>query len=434
MAGVSDEFNCAICQDLLKDPVTLQCGHNYCFSCITEYWDKEEQSWDKDEDKGVYSCPQCRRTFTPRPALSRNTMMVDMLDKLKKAEPQQIDKVTPDVAGGPTADVKCDFCKEYNAVKSCLSCTLSFCEEHIKPHYEVPHLSKHKLVNATSQLQEKICSEHGRIIEVFCRTDQKLICFLCSVNDHKGHDTVPDVEERTEKQKRLEEMTRKNKNQIQQKEKELRDVQQSLKHLRASAQQTVEEAEKIFAELISFMEQKRTEVTESIRVQERAEVSQAEGLLEQLGREIAKLEGRDVEMEKLLQTEDHIDFLKSFGSCGPAPVSEISSVTFTPNVFSTDVMAPALKELSKMSLQLHSEVKAKVPSSQADDCSLPTIMKAIRTGDRVRLKSSAGLTVRLEMVGVTHGTVDWSLPVPDLVVQYPEVTVEAHSSDYELVP
>ncbi|XP_063078464.1 E3 ubiquitin-protein ligase TRIM58-like isoform X4 [Engraulis encrasicolus] len=298
MAGVSDEFNCAICQDLLKDPVTLQCGHNYCFSCITEYWDKEEQSWDKDEDKGVYSCPQCRRTFTPRPALSRNTMMVDMLDKLKKAEPQQIDK--------------------------------------------------------------------------------------------------------------------------------------------ASAQQTVEEAEKIFAELISFMEQKRTEVTESIRVQERAEVSQAEGLLEQLGREIAKLEGRDVEMEKLLQTEDHIDFLKSFGSCGPAPVSEISSVTFTPNVFSTDVMAPALKELSKMSLQLHSEVKAKVPSSQADDCSLPTIMKAIRTGDRVRLKSSAGLTVRLEMVGVTHGTVgevlDWSLPVPDLVVQYPEVTVEAHSSDYELVP
>ncbi len=77
-----------------------------------------------------------------------------------------------------------------------------------------------------------------------------------------------------------------------------------------SAQKAVDESEKIFTELISFMEQKRSEVTESIRAQERAEVSRAEGLLEQLEMEIAKLKSRDAEMEQLLQTEDHVDFLK----------------------------------------------------------------------------------------------------------------------------
>uniref|UniRef100_A0A8C1R1Y3 Uncharacterized protein n=1 Tax=Cyprinus carpio TaxID=7962 RepID=A0A8C1R1Y3_CYPCA len=72
-----DEFTCPVCLDLLKDPVTIQCGHSYCKSCITDCWDQEDQ-------KRVYSCPQCRHTFSPRPALARNTMLTEVTEKLKK--------------------------------------------------------------------------------------------------------------------------------------------------------------------------------------------------------------------------------------------------------------------------------------------------------------------------------------------------------------
>ena len=58
------------------------------------------------------------------------------------------------------------------------------------------------------------------------------------------------------------------------------------------------------------MEKKRSEAKESIRAQEKAEVSRAEGLQEQLELEIAKLKNRYAEMEQLQPIEDPIDFLQ----------------------------------------------------------------------------------------------------------------------------
>ncbi|KAF3703905.1 NLR family CARD domain-containing protein 3 CARD15-like protein Caterpiller protein 16.2 [Channa argus] len=43
---------CALCQNVLKDPVSTSCGHWFCRQCITSYWDQSGSSGDS-------SCPQC---------------------------------------------------------------------------------------------------------------------------------------------------------------------------------------------------------------------------------------------------------------------------------------------------------------------------------------------------------------------------------------
>ncbi|XP_042186518.1 tripartite motif-containing protein 16-like [Oncorhynchus tshawytscha] len=330
MAENQELFCCSICLDLLKDPVTTACGHSYCMGCIKE-------SWDQDDLKGFYSCPQCRQTFTPRPVLKRNIVLAEVVESLKKTGFQ----AAPPLCYAGPGDVVCDFCtgtRKQKALMSCLVCLASYCETHLQPHYESPALKKHKLVKATAQLQEKICSHHDKLLEVFCRTDQQCICYQCLMDEHKGHDTVSAAAERTEKQRQLVMSQQKVQQRFQEREKELKELQQAVKSLKHSAQSAVEDSEKIFTELIRFIERRRSEVKKLIRAQEKVHVSQAEGLLEQLKQEIAELRKRNTELEQLSHTEDHIHFLQSFQSLSSISLSsDLPSIVVRPLQYFRDV-------------------------------------------------------------------------------------------------
>uniref|UniRef100_A0A8K9WRR5 Fish virus induced TRIM protein n=1 Tax=Oncorhynchus mykiss TaxID=8022 RepID=A0A8K9WRR5_ONCMY len=228
MAETQELFCCSICLGLLKDPVTTACGHSYCMGCIKE-------SWDQDDLKGVYSCPQCRQTFIPRPVLKRNIVLAEVVEKLKKTGLQAAP--TPALCYAGPGDVACDFCtgtRKQKALMSCLACLASYCETHLQPHYEFPGFKKHKLVKATAQLQEKICSHHDKLLEVYCRTDQQCICLLCTMDEHKGHDTVSAAAERTEKQRQLGMSQKKVQQRFQEREKELKELQQAVESFKVS--------------------------------------------------------------------------------------------------------------------------------------------------------------------------------------------------------
>ncbi|KAM9531151.1 tripartite motif-containing protein 16-like isoform 2-T2 [Salvelinus alpinus] len=327
-----DQFCCSVCLDLLKEPVTTACGHNYCRICI-------EGCWDQDVLKGVYSCPQCRETFTPRPNLRKNNMLAELVEKLRKTGLQAAPPPALCYAG--PGDVACDFCtgtRKQKALMSCLACLASYCETHLQPHYESPAFKKHKLVKATAQLQEKICSHHDKLLEVYCRTDQQCICYLCTMDEHKGHDTVSAAAERTEKQRQLGMSQQKVQQRFQEREKELKELQQAVESFKRSAQAAVEDSDQIFTELIRSIERRSSEVKELIRAQEKAQVSQTEGLLEQLKQEIAELRKRSTELEQLSHTEDHIHFLQSYLSLSSISVSsDLPSIVVRPLQYFGDV-------------------------------------------------------------------------------------------------
>ncbi|XP_067308787.1 tripartite motif-containing protein 16-like [Pseudorasbora parva] len=330
-----DQFSCPICLELLKDPVTIPCGHSYCMSCITDCWNKEDQ-------KRVYSCPQCRQTFTSRPALNKNVVFAEMVEKLKETKVQ---RARPGLSYAGPGDVECDFCtgKKRKAVKSCRTCLESYCQNHLKCHEESPLRKRHKVTDATGRIQEMICPQHDRPLEVYCRTDQRCICLMCVMDEHKNHDTVPAEAERTEKQKRVGETVIILQTRIQERQTKLQELRESVQNHKLSAQTAVKDSERLFTELIRSIRRSRSEVTQKIRDQEKAEVSRAEEFLKRLEQEIDDLKRREAELEQLSHTDDHIHYLQSFQSVSVPPASTDSTTVHS--VLTYDDVRRSVSEL-----------------------------------------------------------------------------------------
>ncbi|KAM9826870.1 uncharacterized protein ACB057_013595 [Neosynchiropus ocellatus] len=312
-----ESFSCSICLELLKDPVALPCGHSFCQVCVEGHWDSED-------DKNIYQCPQCRRTFTPRPLLLKNIMLAELVEELRKTGLQAADLCY----AGPE-DVACDSCigRKLKALKSCLVCLTSYCEQHLQPHLEAPAFRRHKLVHPSKQLQEIICSQHDEEKKMFCRTDQQVICHLCAVDQHKDHDTVTAAAERREREKEVDQSRGRIQQSIQEREEEVKLLQQEQKTISDSADKAVKDSQETLQQLIQNLQRSMSDVEQQIRSRQETEAARVRGLQEQLEQEIAELKKRDAELQQLSLTDSHLVFLQNWSSLSEVSEDLLSSRT-----------------------------------------------------------------------------------------------------------
>ncbi|XP_054077452.1 E3 ubiquitin/ISG15 ligase TRIM25 [Rissa tridactyla] len=180
LAGLEEELTCSICLCLFRSPVTVPCGHNFCASCL-------ELSW--AGLSGNFSCPQCRATFAGRPQLQKNTVLCRVVEQLRGRAGDEEEEEAAAAVGceGEDTPVYCDSCQLAPAVQTCLTCTASFCPEHLQPHRDSPAFRDHQLCPPLRDLQQRKCPKHSKIFEFFCSEHGSCICSLCLLGHKLCH-------------------------------------------------------------------------------------------------------------------------------------------------------------------------------------------------------------------------------------------------------
>ncbi|XP_026209181.1 E3 ubiquitin-protein ligase TRIM39-like isoform X2 [Anabas testudineus] len=334
------QFQCYICQDVFSEPVSIPCGHSFCFTCITSHWD----------DSAAISCPKCQTTFEGRPELCENSFAKEMSEQIRAKRQNSIISM----AGGKS--ICCDVCtsKQTKALKSCLMCLTSYCDSHLEPHLRVATLKTHKLIEPVAMLENRMCKRHQRLLELFCRSDQRCVCVLCTETDHRCHNIVPVERECQEKKAQMKMIEDDVQQMIQDRLMKVEEIKQSVEISKENSQRDIEESMKIFTVLFHSMERTQAELVEVIQRKQAAAEERAERLIAELQQEITGLERKRSELEQLSYTEDYLHLLQRFPALSsPPPAKACSDIT----VHSDTSLGIVRRAVAKLEQQLRLALK-----------------------------------------------------------------------------
>ncbi|TKS66301.1 E3 ubiquitin-protein ligase [Collichthys lucidus] len=229
MDTLESELTCPICLELFEDPLLLPCAHSLCFGCAHRILISHCATNEPVQSIGAFQCPTCRYVISLSPergleGLKRNVTLQNIIDRVQRASssaglPLPLPLPAPHSGpnspgeegsnrlalvpvsaamsspGTPPEPVQCQFCEQdppQDAVKTCVTCEVSYCEECLRAtHPNKKPFTGHRLIEPMpdSHLRGLQCLEHEEEkVNMYCVTDDQLICSLCKlVGRHRDH-------------------------------------------------------------------------------------------------------------------------------------------------------------------------------------------------------------------------------------------------------
>ncbi|KAL3046074.1 hypothetical protein OYC64_004178 [Pagothenia borchgrevinki] len=305
-----DQFQCCICLDMFRNPVSIPCGHNYCLKCIKHFWDKKHK----------YECPLCKENFKTRPDLRVNGGLRDITDQFKKSikgHPKY--KAAPRkrmVQRQESEEVSCDICpgNDIIAVKSCLVCQASYCTIHLTLHLKDPPLMKHGLTDPAFFVTSHLCKNHNMVLDMFCKSDQMPICVKCREGDHWSHEIIPIEKESKRVRTQMKKMEAEFNQMFQARSTKLEEINISAELRKKNKELQIQTSIQVVTGVISAIEKDHSLIMEEIELKHEAAEKTEEEFIKDLAREIHEVRKRRSELKHLENTEDPLHLLQSFPS------------------------------------------------------------------------------------------------------------------------
>lgn len=312
-----EQLLCPICLDVFNLPVSTPCGHNFCRDCIQGYW----------QSAGLSQCPMCKQKFYRRPELKVNTFISEVASQFKKLLENE-SKITDASAGnhysGREGEVLCDVCvgKRGKAFQSCLDCLASFCQTHLEPHQVLDTFKKHRLIDPTMNMQDRVCKKHRKLLDLFCDNDQTYVCQICIQRDHKAHVTVPIEDKSRDSRAELGRIKEEVEKMIQSRLQKITEINQTVELSRGNTGREMEESLLVFTKLLHIIQRGQAEVAEAIGARQRQVESRAGRLILELEQEMEELRQRSTELEQLSRTDDDLYLLQNFAAFSTLPATK----------------------------------------------------------------------------------------------------------------
>ncbi|XP_031135831.1 E3 ubiquitin-protein ligase TRIM41-like [Sander lucioperca] len=350
-----DQFLCSICLDVFTDPVTIPCGHNFCKNCITEHWNTNDQ----------YLCQMCNKVFNTKPELHVNTLFSEMVAQFRQSAQQKASSSSSEQQESKPGEVPCDVCTgtKLKALKSCLVCLASYCETHLEPHLTMSGLKRHQLIDPVENLEDRMCTEHDKPLELFCKTDQTCVCMICTVSDHKMHDVVPLKEGYEGKKAELGKTAAEIQQMIQKRRLKIQEIKHSVDLSEEDADREIAEGVQVFTSLKESVERGLNELINTIKEKQKTTEKQAEAFIKELEQEISELMKRRTELEQLSRSEDNLHLLQSVQSLNtnhPPPTKDWTEVSVRP----TSRVGTVVKAVVQLEETLNKEMKKLLAESE----------------------------------------------------------------------
>ncbi|XP_019962345.2 E3 ubiquitin-protein ligase TRIM39-like isoform X2 [Paralichthys olivaceus] len=361
-----DQFLCPICLDTFTQPVSTPCGHNFCLSCLSSYWD----------DETVCQCPVCKETFGRRPNLKVNTFISELASQFTSLQVTDAHTLSPDrQKDSAGCVVLCDVCTDVQqlAVKSCFECLTSYCSVHLEPHHRAAGLKRHTLVDPLANLQDRICGEHNHILTLFCFNDKMLLCDVCVRSQHVNHDVFPVQQAYREMTGVLGDTEARVQQMIQERQQKLKEMEESVKESKRETGDVIAESVMELTALVSEVQRSQTELVKVIEEKQKAAEEQAGVFIAVLEQELTELQMTKMMLRDIKQSEDHLSFLKTF----PDP----------------SVLLPHVTDLSSFSFNRHMEMWHVQKCLSSSVSQLQTLLRKM-TAEITTFSASNNVTLR----------------------------------------
>eukprot|EP00656_Telonema_subtile_P019358 TRINITY_DN20621_c0_g1_i1.p1 TRINITY_DN20621_c0_g1~~TRINITY_DN20621_c0_g1_i1.p1 ORF type:complete len:440 (-),score=61.44 TRINITY_DN20621_c0_g1_i1:221-1540(-) len=149
-----------------RAPLVLLCGHSICDACVQG----------SPRRKASFKCPLCAEVIAGRPSPNRSFQaLLPRLQALNKAR-------TLAAAVQPM----CENCDDVPANVFCGDCSCELCSRCTQIIHTPKALRNHTLCAASERTQD-LCGKHQQKTTLVCMKCLRMVCHLCTAEDHAGH-------------------------------------------------------------------------------------------------------------------------------------------------------------------------------------------------------------------------------------------------------